>query len=131
MHKKTLVLDFDGVIHGYQSGWQGIGTIPDPPVGGAMIALQKYTEDPEIQVAILSSRSRDPVGLNAMQTWLEIELHRALDSEIAKRTFAAIQWPTEKPAAWVLLDDRAWCFRGEFPAASKIKEFQPWYKEQP
>jgi len=39
MDKKTIVFDFDGVIHSYTSGWQGISVIPDPVV-------------PEIQAAI-------------------------------------------------------------------------------
>ena len=31
---KTVVFDFDGVVHSYTSGWQGEDTIPDPPVPG-------------------------------------------------------------------------------------------------
>ena len=30
--KKTVVFDFDGVIHSYTSGWKGESVITDPPV---------------------------------------------------------------------------------------------------
>lgn len=34
MAKKTVIFDFDGVIHSYTSGWRGENIIPDPPVSG-------------------------------------------------------------------------------------------------
>ena len=37
---KTILLDFDGVIHSYTSGWKGAGVIPDPPVPGAIDFLR-------------------------------------------------------------------------------------------
>ena len=39
--KKTVVFDFDGVIHSYTSGWKGETNIPDPPVDGIQEALKK------------------------------------------------------------------------------------------
>ena len=38
--KKTVVFDFDGVIHSYASGWKGTTCIPDPPVHGIEKALK-------------------------------------------------------------------------------------------
>ena len=38
--KKTVVFDFDGVIHSYTSGWKGATIIPDPPVEGIEQALK-------------------------------------------------------------------------------------------
>ena len=39
--KKTVVFDFDGVIHSYTSGWKGATVIPDPPVEGIGDALKE------------------------------------------------------------------------------------------
>jgi hypothetical protein len=70
--KPILVLDFDGVIHSYSSGWKGASIIPDAPVPGSidfiLSALKKY------EVAILSSRSHQWGGKRAMKRWLKHHL---------------------------------------------------------
>ena len=37
MKKPIVVLDFDGVIHSYKSGWKGADVIPDEPVPGPVV----------------------------------------------------------------------------------------------
>jgi hypothetical protein len=32
--RRTVCLDFDGVVHSYRSGWRGATVIPDPPIHG-------------------------------------------------------------------------------------------------
>lgn len=125
---KIVVLDFDGVLHSYTSGWGGYSTIADPPVEGAMGALHQYAHDPTIEVNILSSRSKKPEGLRSMQRWLQRQLGESFEPGEAAFIYSRIQWPTEKPAAWLLIDDRAHQFTGMFPTVDQIKEFKPWYK---
>lgn len=73
---KTIILDFDGVLHGYESGWQGPRKIPDPPVSGAIDFLLELLVD-EWDIAIHSSRSHQFGGRRAMKKWLHH--HAALD----------------------------------------------------
>ncbi|HEY1980714.1 MAG TPA: hypothetical protein VGH13_11555 [Xanthobacteraceae bacterium] len=126
--KPILCLDFDGVIHSYSSGWKGAAVIPDPPVAGAMRfiwdALEHFT------VAIYSSRSGQSGGIKAMRAWLteNFRSHWAADRTQCDDKLAEIEWPTEKPAAMVTIDDRALTFDGTWPAIADLKAFQPWNK---
>lgn len=51
------------------------------------------------------------------------------DGEEARRwarcVLRRLTFPTKKPAAFLTVDDRAWCFRGEYPSAEQIRSFQP------
>src|SRR5690606_9529026 len=57
-HRKTLAIDFDGVLHAYTSGWQGALEIPDPPVEGAIAWLEAAAE--RFDLAIFSVRAAHP-----------------------------------------------------------------------
>ena len=71
-YKPILCLDFDGVVHSYESGWKGAAVIPDPPVPGAIDFIRNAVE--EFRVAIFSSRSNQPGGLDAMKYWLRLHM---------------------------------------------------------
>lgn len=121
--KPILCVDFDGVIHSYKSGWKGADVIPDPPVPGAMEWLREAVK--VFRVAIFSSRSHQPGGLQAMHDYI------ALNSQIGFRDpIEGLEWPTEKPSAFLSIDDRGLCFNGSFaefdPAA--LLKFKPWYQ---
>jgi len=113
-----VCLDFDGVIHSYESGWQGADTIPDPPVDGAISFLQSLIDESGIEPAIYSSRSGQPGGIDAMKGWLK----EYGDGEMVE----AIDWPQEKPPATVTIDDRAIRFAGIFPRIGVLREFKTW-----
>jgi len=125
-YRPTLCLDFDGVLHSYTSGWKGADVIPDPPVPGAMQFIAEAVN--HFRVAIFSSRSNQPGGMKAMINWLRYALiteHQGDGYDI----FDLLEWPLEKPAALVTLDDRAITFNGTWPAIDTLKNFKPWNKK--
>jgi hypothetical protein len=126
MTKSILCLDFDGVIHSYTSGWKGADVIPDPPVEGAMAFVAEAVN--HFRVAVFSSRSNQPGGMKAMIEWMHRNLcahHQGDGHDI----FDLIEWPLEKPAAFVTIDDRAITFTGVWPDMATLKNFKPWNKK--
>jgi hypothetical protein len=128
MSKPILCLDFDGVIHSYVSGWKGADTIPDPPVDGAMKFIWDAGE--HFRVAIFSSRSNQAGGLNAMKAWLRHHFRGYWGAHAmqADDKLSDIEWPLEKPAAFITIDDRALTFEGTWPDIETLKTFKPWNK---
>lgn len=91
--KKTIAVDFDGVIHEYSRGWQG-GEIYDGPVEGAIEAIcNLYGKGYEI--VILTTRTN----------WSEIKQwfcrHLPANQECPEFTVTNI-----KPPAIAYIDDR-------------------------
>ena len=117
---KTVVFDFDGVIHSYTSGWKGIDIIPDEPVEGIENALKEIHEA-GYEVVIVSTRCFTVAGKNAIMDWLnKYSLAQYID-KIRK----------EKPPAIVYIDDRAICFDGRpEKLLSKIESFVPWNRKE-
>lgn len=114
--KKTVVFDFDGVIHSYTSGWKGVDVIPDPPVSGIREALTEIKED--YKVVIVSSRTSSLEGKNAVEQYM-------------KRYCLPYDDITDtKPPAIVYIDDRAICFDGK-PENLKasIDKFKTWMQK--
>jgi len=136
--KPIVCLDFDGVIHGYQSGWKGAAVIPDAPVPGAMDAITEYL-DAGFAVHIFSSRSKSILGRIAMKRWLAKNLGKHWEEGSRSPSYAEaeclgdaeelvrrLKFPWFKPAATITIDDRAMQFTGSWPTAETIKAFKPW-----
>ena len=121
-----LCLDFDGVLHSYESGWTGADNVADESVPGAMRFLDSATM--HFQVAIYSARSSQEGGILAMQDWLKVHLMWEFGQTIAEEIFARLVWPTQKPPAFLTIDDRAICFTGEWPSMQELLDFKPWNK---
>ena len=114
--KGTICIDFDGVIHSYVQPWINATTIPDPPVYGAFDFIIRCQEQ-GFQVAIFSSRSHQEGGIPAMIAWFKEHGFYNTDS---------LDFPREKPPALIYIDDRGFCFRGEWPSAHFLETFRPW-----
>lgn len=136
MDKPILCLDFDGVCHSYTSGWQGAVVIPDPPVDGLFDFLEQACL--LYQIDICSSRSHQDHGIEAMIGWFLAWCPQAEKwwdvSVTSKRVVwwrcgVCINFPTEKPAAFLTIDDRAYVFRGLWPDPEKLQTFKPWNKQ--
>ena len=120
---KIICVDFDGVLNSYTSGWQGPTVVPDSPVPGAIEWLCELCRDEEFQPAIYSSRSRYHDGILAIKRWLGKHgfPQGYIDDEL-------ITFPTQKPAAFIAIDDRGYRFSGRFPSLDELRVFKPWNK---
>ena len=130
--KPILCVDFDGVIHSYTSPWVDEATILDPPVPGALKWLWKAIEWFDVQ--IYSSRSKNPEGIAAMKDWLQIHaIHHWGDIDFAREFVGALSFPTQKPAAFLTIDDRAIAFEGDWNELNPadLLDFKPWNKREP
>lgn len=112
------MIDFDGVIHSYVSKWQGADVIPDPPVPGAIDFIREALNHFDVQ--IFSSRSNQPGGIEAMKEYLDYHTDGDLLYDV--------KFPTEKPPAFLTIDDRAITFNGTWPRIEDLKAFKPWNK---
>lgn len=120
-HKPTVILDFDGVVHSYVSGWKGADVVPDPPVEGAFEAIESYLEA-GLDVAIFSTRTGQPEGVKAMKVWFQ-------EHGASSRIMAELRFPLHKPPAIVSIDDRAVLFQGTFPTSEEVLSFKTWQRK--
>lgn len=127
--KPTICIDFDGVIHSYEKGWQD-GVIYGTVVPGFFEWVERVRD--RFKLVIYSSRSKDDGGVIAMGVWLHEQRNRWI-SDGGKRDpveTLEIEFAHEKPAAWLTIDDRAVCFRGDWTAPElapdAMRSFKPW-----
>lgn len=116
-YKPTVVLDFDGVIHSYKSGWQGAGAIPGPVVPGIAEAIGQLREK-GYMVVVVSTRCSSDEGMEAVKQYLS-ENQIIVDGVLA-----------EKPPALCYVDDRAICFRGNAgKLVGQVESFKTWLED--
>lgn len=116
--KKTVAVDFDGVIHMYTTPINGNEQhlVHDEPVPGAKEWIEELIK--HFNVVILTARHLSKGGLEAAREWLR------------KWGFPELEVTGTKPGAVMYIDDRGYHFKGDnFPTVEEIKNFKPWNRE--
>jgi len=111
--KKSIVFDFDGVIHPNVSDWQGISKAPDPPNLEVVETIRRLHQR-GFKVIIQSARCSVPAGLWAIKNY--IKTHNIYVDDIV----------AHKPAALCYVDDRSICFTPGMNLFAAIMNFKPW-----
>lgn len=105
--KRTIAIDFDGVLHKYNGYQKGLIQGPMP---GALEAVNKMTKQGHT-VVIFTTR---PASI--VVPWLK------------EHGFPALEVTNEKRPFWAIIDDRAICFGGDWQSAlSQLDSFEPYW----
>lgn len=133
-----LCLDFDGVIHDYREGWKDGSVYGKVMPGFFPWALEARHH---FKLVIYSSRSKTPEGVAAMKKWLmdqwlewcitpegqHVEVPLIWDNA---GNVSMFEFASEKPPAFLTIDDRAVCFDGDWAAPhftpAKLREYRTW-----
>lgn len=98
--KRTICLDFDGVIHSYRTPWCGAEIIPDPPIHGCREAIAELRQ--RYRVVVHSARCASEAGTEAIRAYLAT--HGIEVDEVSRF----------KPPASIYVDDRGLKFDGDW-----------------
>ena len=142
----TICIDFDGVIHSYDRGWQGGVIYGEVTAGFWDWAIRTHAAG--VDLVVYSSRSSEPDQRLLLQEWLIQQWVRSAPERWVARNVSGgepefkfnlladgttafrLAFASEKPAAWITIDDRAIQFTGDWadPAlsAEAIMAFKPW-----
>ena len=124
--KPILCIDFDGVIHSYENGWQNgviYGTVTPGFFEWAEEAAKLF------KLVIYSSRSKTDEGVIEMGLWLHDQ--RAAWRKAGGKSGddpLTFEYANEKPPAFLTIDDRAIQFRGDWSELlpAQLRAFKPW-----
>jgi hypothetical protein len=113
-YKPTVLVDFDGVLHSYVSGWTG--PVPtDPPSPGAVEFVQAL-QLLGCEAVVFTTRANTSLGGLAVGDWLD---QHGFPADLAITH--------EKLPCICLIDDRAVCYdrkRGFQGALDEVGEFK-------
>lgn len=121
-HKKTICIDFDGVIHDYSKGWRGID-VYDRPIAGAkegLLALRNAG-----WVIIIYTTRNDTPKLREF-----LESNELVFDYINVNPYQPMGSDKGKILADVYLDDKGITFDGDWEkTVSAIQTFTPWQRK--
>jgi hypothetical protein len=121
-NRPIICIDFDGVIHSYERGWQGgviYGNVTEGFFEWALEAQKHFS------LVVYSSRSSNPEGREEMMRWLDVQVRKQFPNDIPE---LHLEFAHEKPPAFLTIDDRAVTFNGDWSVLSVefLKNFKPW-----
>lgn len=117
--RKTVVFDFDGVIHSYTSGWKGVDVIPDGPVPGIREAIDTLRREYCYEVVVVSTRCAEMCGITAIHAWLK------------KHGIEVDGVEGRKPPAVAYVEDRGICFDGDAHGlVDRIRNFKSYMEAE-
>jgi len=99
--KKTIAIDFDGVIHKYSKGWQN-GEIYDEPIEGSLEAIIELLEK-DYRVTIFTTRE----FTTEVRRWIIEKMHEC--KNLKGKAFTNekdFNVTNKKPPAIAYIDDR-------------------------
>lgn len=123
MAKKTICIDFDGVIHDYSTGWQGEDVfgnmIPNADTGTSVLKQKGWT------VIIFTTRKKT----DGLEKWLK---EHNISYDYINENPGQPENTSGKIIADVYLDDRGICFRGRWDQwlLREIFDFESWQEQQ-
>lgn len=125
--KPILCIDFDGVIHSYENGWQN-GVIYGEVTPGFFEWVELAR--PLFKLVIYSSRSKTDEGVTAMGLWLHEKRNAWIKAGGQRHSTEPLEiaFAHEKPAAFLTIDDRALQFNGHWDLYEprQLRKFKPW-----
>ena len=90
----------------------------------------------QFKLVVYSSRSKTDDGVTAMGVWLAAQRNAWVKAGGERHPTEPLQmeFAHEKPAAWLMIDDRAFHFRGDWSAPElspgALLAFKPWTTAQ-
>lgn len=125
--KPILCIDFDGVIHSYDQGWQD-GSIYGQVTSGFWEWATKAAK--LFRLVVYSSRSKSPEGVASMRVWLDVQWDIWASQRQPRPDMPALTFADTKPPAFLTIDDRAIQFRGDWSDLNPetLRKYEVWNK---